>query len=149
MFGIGLPEMLIVLAVALIFIGPKKLPDLAKSLGRAMGEFKRATSDLKQSIESETGVDDVRQSFDEVKEDIKAQVDLAGEVPDPSPSPSESPTDLSQAASLDPAKENSAEEGSAKEGSDDTSDGTKASADGQQDDSSPDDDSDSRDTHAS
>jgi sec-independent protein translocase protein TatB len=154
MFGIGLPEMLIVLAVALIFIGPKKLPDLAKSLGRAMGEFKRATSDLKQSIESETGVDDVRQSFDEVKEDIKAQVDLAGEVPDPSPSPSESPTDLSQAASLDPAKENSAEEGSAQKDSaqkdsDDTSDGTKASADGQQDDSSPDDDSDSRDTHAS
>lgn len=140
MFGIGLPEMLIVLAVALIFIGPKKLPDLAKSLGRAMGEFKRATSDLKQSIESETGMDDVRQSFDEVKEDIKAQVDLAGEVPDPSPSLSESPTDRAPAGSLDPAKE-----GSAKKDSDDT----KTSADGQQDDSSPDDDSDSRDTQSS
>ena len=54
MFGIGMPEMLLILAVALIVIGPKKLPDLAKSLGRAMGEFKKATSEIKQSI----GVDD-------------------------------------------------------------------------------------------
>ena len=39
MFGIGMPEMILILAVALIVIGPKKLPDLAKSLGRAIGEF--------------------------------------------------------------------------------------------------------------
>ncbi|MEJ2154859.1 MAG: Sec-independent protein translocase protein TatB [Desulfobacteraceae bacterium] len=75
MFGIGMPELLLVLALALIIIGPKKLPELAKSLGRALGEFKRATSDLKQSIESETGMDEVRQSFKEVKQDIKAQVE--------------------------------------------------------------------------
>ena len=41
MFGIGMPEMILILAVALIVIGPKKLPDLAKSLGRALGEFKK------------------------------------------------------------------------------------------------------------
>lgn len=51
MFGIGMPELLLILAVALIFIGPKKLPDLAKSLGKAMGEFKKATTELKDSIE--------------------------------------------------------------------------------------------------
>lgn len=50
MFGIGMTELLVILAVALIFIGPKKLPDLAKSLGKAMGEFKKATTDLKESI---------------------------------------------------------------------------------------------------
>ena len=50
MFGIGMPEMLLILAIALIVIGPKKLPDLAKSLGRAMREFKRATSDLKETL---------------------------------------------------------------------------------------------------
>jgi sec-independent protein translocase protein TatB len=137
MFGIGMTEMLIILAVALIFIGPKKLPELAKSLGRAMGEFKRATSDLKQSIESETGMDDVRQSFGDVKEEMKTQVDLAGEVPDPSPPPSENPTDRASAAALDPA-----EAGSAKEASDDTT----AAANDPQDDASPDHDSDSRDT---
>jgi sec-independent protein translocase protein TatB len=44
MFGIGMPEMFLILAIALIVIGPKKLPDLAKSLGRAFGEFKKATA---------------------------------------------------------------------------------------------------------
>ena len=78
MFGIGMPEMLLILAVALIVFGPKRLPELAKSLGRALGEFKRATSDLKQSIETETGLDEVRGSLNEVKKDITSQVDLNG-----------------------------------------------------------------------
>ncbi|MGM0642639.1 MAG: twin-arginine translocase TatA/TatE family subunit, partial [Thermodesulfobacteriota bacterium] len=43
MFGLGMPEILLILALALIVIGPKRLPDLAKTLGKAMGEFKRAT----------------------------------------------------------------------------------------------------------
>lgn len=50
MFGMGMPEILVILAVALIVIGPKKLPDLAKSLGRAINEFRRATTDLKESL---------------------------------------------------------------------------------------------------
>jgi TatA/E family protein of Tat protein translocase len=81
--------MLLLLAVALIVIGPKKLPDLAKSLGRALGEFKRATSDLKDSIETQTGIGEVRDSINEVKEGIKAQVDIVGSVPDPSKAPSQ------------------------------------------------------------
>ena len=67
MFGIGMPEMILILAVALIVIGPKKLPDLAKSLGRAMGEFKKATSDLKQSMEVDTGLSDVKDTFDDIR----------------------------------------------------------------------------------
>lgn len=70
MFGIGTQELLLILAVALIVIGPKKLPDLAKSLGRAMGEFKRATTDLKQSIEQETGLSEVRSQLKEVQQDL-------------------------------------------------------------------------------
>lgn len=89
MFGIGMPEMLLLLAVALIVIGPKKLPDLARSLGRALGEFKRATSDLKDSIETQTGLGEVRDSINEVKEGIKAQVDVVGSIPDPSKAPSQ------------------------------------------------------------
>ncbi len=50
MFGVGLPEILVVLAIALIFIGPQKLPDIAKALGRAFGEFKKATDDMKNSL---------------------------------------------------------------------------------------------------
>jgi len=72
MFGIGMPELILILAIALIVIGPKKLPDLAKSLGRALGEFKRATNDLKESINKETGLDEVRDSFKEVDQEIKA-----------------------------------------------------------------------------
>jgi len=66
--------MLLICAIALIVIGPKKLPDLAKSLGRAMGEFKKATSDIKQSIGSETDFKEVKETFDDIQNDIKGTV---------------------------------------------------------------------------
>ena len=60
MFGLGMPEILLILAIALIIIGPKKLPDLAKTLGRAMGEFKRSAQDFKKSIDIDTTVTDIK-----------------------------------------------------------------------------------------
>lgn len=50
MFGLGIQELLMILVVALVIIGPKKLPDLARALGRAMREFRSATDDIKQSF---------------------------------------------------------------------------------------------------
>ena len=76
MFGIGMPEILIILAVALIVIGPKKLPDLAKSLGRAIGEFKKATQEFKQSIEISSDLKDVKDTFEDMNESIKDAVDI-------------------------------------------------------------------------
>ena len=74
MFGIGMPELILILAVALMVIGPKKLPDLAKSLGRAMREFKKATSELKDSMELDGEVRDVKDTFDDIRSDIKRSV---------------------------------------------------------------------------
>lgn len=53
MFGIGSTEILVILLVALIVLGPSKLPDVAKSIGKALGEFRRVTTDVKRTIEME------------------------------------------------------------------------------------------------
>ena len=74
MFGIGMPELILILAIALIVIGPKKLPDLAKSLGRAMREFKKATSELKGSLELDGEMKEVKDTFQDIKSDIKNSV---------------------------------------------------------------------------
>jgi TatA/E family protein of Tat protein translocase len=51
MFGIGFQEMLIILVVVLIFFGPKRLPDLAKSLGKGIAEFKKASDEVRKGID--------------------------------------------------------------------------------------------------
>ena len=79
MFGIGMPEMILILAIALIVIGPKKLPDLAKSLGRAMREFKKATSEFKESMEIDDEMKelkDAKKSFDDLSDEVKESLNV-------------------------------------------------------------------------
>lgn len=53
MFGIGMPELIVILVIALIVIGPQKLPDIARSLGKGLAEFKRASDDFQRNISEE------------------------------------------------------------------------------------------------
>lgn len=53
MFGIGLPELILICVIALIVVGPQKLPELARTLGRTLGEFKRVADDVKRTITAE------------------------------------------------------------------------------------------------
>jgi len=81
-FGIGMPELLIILVVALLVLGPRKLPEAARSLGRGMAEFRRASSDLRNSLTA---------PIDEIKEtvaDLDREPETADEAPSPPPAPS-------------------------------------------------------------
>jgi TatA/E family protein of Tat protein translocase len=63
MFGsIGMPELLIIFTVALIVFGPRKLPELGRSLGKSLQEFKRASNELKHTLDEEISLEDKQQA---------------------------------------------------------------------------------------
>ena len=67
MFGLGLPEIIVIFIIALLVFGPKKLPDLGKSIGRAMAEFKKASDDFQESVRSEMKEVEKSAGVDEIK----------------------------------------------------------------------------------
>ena len=68
MFGsIGMPELIIILVIALIIFGPRKLPELGKSLGRSLNEFKKASNDLQNTLEQEIKIEEQKESVAKAK----------------------------------------------------------------------------------
>jgi len=77
MFGMGMPEILLILAIALIVIGPRKLPELGRGLGKALREFRQATNEFKSSLNIDDDLGDVRRSLSEMKGDLKSSLSSA------------------------------------------------------------------------
>jgi len=73
MFGsIGMPELIIIFMIALIIFGPRKLPELGRSLGKSLGEFKRASNEFKAQIESEISQLDLENSRQTILPPVQA-----------------------------------------------------------------------------
>lgn len=111
MFGsLGLPELMLIFVVALIVFGPKKLPEIGRTLGKALGEFKKATDDLKNTIEREVRVEELKElrqipsniaasvmnppaetvsRSEPVPEPVPQPVEVQAEVVNPTPAPSQ------------------------------------------------------------
>lgn len=61
MFGpIGMPELIVIMVIALVIFGPRKLPELGRSLGRSLNEFKRASNELKHTLDEEIRTEDLK-----------------------------------------------------------------------------------------
>ena len=82
MFGpIGMPELVIIFLFALLIFGPRKLPDLGRSLGRSLSEFKRASNELKNTLEDEIRTEELQDARK------SAQIPPAASVPTSTPAP--------------------------------------------------------------
>ncbi len=89
MGSIGIPELIMIFVIALLLFGPRKLPEIGRSIGKAMGEFRRASNDLKRSLEEEVAAEELRGVGREVKSAAAAVMEPLTTLTSPEPTPGE------------------------------------------------------------
>ena len=72
-----MPELLIILVIALIIFGPRKLPELGRSLGKSLGEFKRASNELRNTLEEEVRVEEQKEQRAKIEVEQNSAIDAA------------------------------------------------------------------------
>ena len=78
MFGpIGMPELIVIMVIALVIFGPRKLPELGRSLGRSLNEFKRASNELKHTLDEEIRVDEQKAADEKAAQQRAAEQQAA------------------------------------------------------------------------
>ena len=77
MFDIGMPELILIFVIALLVFGPKKLPEIGKSLGRAMSEFKRSSNEFRDHLEKEVETDKIKDELLAQQKEIKESLEPA------------------------------------------------------------------------
>ncbi len=88
MFGsIGMPELIIILVIALIIFGPRKLPELGRSLGRSIGEFKKASNELRSTLEEEIRIEETRDQRAALRAEQDTAIAAAATPPSATPPP--------------------------------------------------------------
>ena len=75
MFGIGMPELLVIFVVALVVLGPKRLPEVARSLGKAVAEFRRQSSEIVEELQAQIHLEDEAPRGTETKTPVAARED--------------------------------------------------------------------------
>ncbi|MCX5821805.1 MAG: Sec-independent protein translocase protein TatB [Deltaproteobacteria bacterium] len=70
MFGIGMPELLVIAVIALLVVGPKKLPDIAKALGKGLSEFRKVTEEATDTIKETLKTDELKKDMDGLKDSL-------------------------------------------------------------------------------
>jgi sec-independent protein translocase protein TatA len=99
MFGIGMPELLVIAVIALLVVGPKKLPDIAKALGKGLSEFRKVTEEATETIKETLKTDEIKKDMNDIKDSL-----LYGkeeEKKDPGPPTASTPADTNTPKTAD------------------------------------------------